>query len=160
MSADDSLGMQFAIESAREAQALGEIPIGAVLVRENQILARAFNRREADKNPLHHAEMLVLEEAARNLGDWRLSATTLYVTLEPCPMCLGALLQARVPRLVFGCSDPKRAPVVADEAILFPPLPLKTVVRGNNHELEVVGGIESSVCSQILKDFFKLRRTL
>src|SRR5688572_28978876 len=102
--------MKAALAEAKAAFDAGEVPIGAVLVKNGTTLARAHNTREQSKNPLHHAEIQVLEEAARILGDWRLTDCELYVTVEPCPMCLGALFQARVGKLFFGCYDDKRAP--------------------------------------------------
>src|SRR6202035_6072456 len=99
--------MQRALAEARESAANGEVPIGAVLVHEGRILARAGNRTIRDCDPTAHAEIVVLREAARVLGNYRLAATTLYVTIEPCSMCAGAIIQARVPRLVYGCDDPK-----------------------------------------------------
>lgn len=149
--------MQEALAEAVKAATEGEIPIGAVLVKEEQIIARAHNTRQTSRNPLHHAEILVLEEAAQKLGDWRLNDYTLYVTVEPCPMCLGALLQARVGKLVFGCADPKREKPLS-QGYQFPSLKNETHVSGNNHTLEIVGGFLEPECVKLLKDFFKLCR--
>ncbi len=142
--------MRMALEEARLAAEEGEVPVGAVLVKDGEVLARAHNRREATGNPLDHAEMLALEEGARRLGGWRLEKTTMYVTLEPCPMCAGALVQARVARLVFGARDTKlgaagsRYNLVSDETI--------------HHRLEVVEGILEEECLSLLKGFFEERR--
>lgn len=142
--------MRLALEEARLAAEEGEVPVGAVLVKGGEVLARAHNRREATGNPLDHAEMLALVEGARRLGGWRLEGTTMYVTLEPCPMCAGALVQARVARLVFGVRDLKlgaagsRYNLVSDETI--------------HHRLEVVEGILEEECLSLLKGFFEGRR--
>lgn len=146
--------MQEAIVEARLAAEAGEVPIGAVLVCQDQIIARAHNTREESKNPLHHAEILVLEAGAKKIGDWRLEKTVLYVTLEPCPMCLGALLQARVSRLVYGCADPNR------KDSFFPSLEGKTEIAGNNHLLKIMGGVLQDECGRLLKEFFKSCRSL
>ena len=146
---NDTDWMQVALEEAKKAVAADEVPIGAVLVRDSVVLSRAFNIREKSHNPLHHAEILVLEEAAKQIGDWRLEGCTLYVTLEPCPMCLGALLQARVPRLVYGCADPKR------EKSTFPSIARKNEISGNSHVVKITGGILEEECSTQLKNFFK-----
>lgn len=149
--------MQIALEEARQAAEEGEAPIGALLVYEGKILARAHNIRESSRNPLDHAELRLLQEIGQKTGNWRLTGTTLYVTLEPCPMCLGALLQARVGRLVFGCGDPKRE---GDD--YFPSLSQRVdessgqqILKSNNHTLSITGGILKEECSQLLKDFFK-----
>ena len=145
--------MTFALAEARKAADEGEIPIGALLVRKSEIVASGHNVREKSKNPLHHAEMAVLEEGGKRLDNWRLSETTLYVTLEPCLMCLGALLQARVGRLVFGCTDPKRT-----SAHLFSSLSGQSSITANNHTLQITGGILENECATLLKDFFEGRR--
>lgn len=137
--------MQQALIEAEHAASKGEVPIGAVLVEDGEIIARAHNTREQSKNPLDHAEMLLLQQAGQQKGNWRLNDTTLYVTLEPCPMCLGALLQARVGRLVYGCVDPKREKK-------------SMMIHGNNHCLKITGGVLEEACSLVLKNFFKLRR--
>ncbi len=142
--------MRLALEEARLAAGEGEVPVGAVLVREGRVLARAHNRREATGNPLHHAEMLALVEGASRLGGWRLERTTMYVTLEPCPMCAGALVQARVARLVFGARDLRlgaagsRYNLVHDET--------------THHRIEITDGILEEECLSLLKDFFASRR--
>ena len=153
--------MKLALELAEQAYQNQEIPIGAVLVKEDQVLAKAHNRRENDPNPLHHAEILCLQQAATFLGDWRLSGCTLYVTLEPCPMCLGSLFQARIDRLVFGAFDEKR--LKKDSKLLLPSIKTrlktgKATLHSNNHNLEVQGGVMEEPCSKLLKDFFVMRR--
>jgi len=139
--------MQSALAEARLAASKGEVPIGAIIVQNEQVIARAHNLRETTKNPLHHAEILSLEAAAKHLGNWRLEDSIIYVTLEPCPMCLGALLQARVGTLVYGCDDDK----LTNES-------RKSQVSGNNHTIQIIRGIMKEECSQVLKDFFKARR--
>ncbi len=139
-----------ALDAAREALAAGEVPVGAVLVGEGEVLARAFNRPIGLRDPTAHAEVLALREAAALLGNYRLSGTTVYVTIEPCLMCLGALFQARVARLVFGAPDPKGGACVS----LFR-LPEDPRL---NHHLEVTGGVREAECRELLQDFFKDRR--
>lgn len=157
--------MTEALAEAKEAFALGEIPVGALIACDGQIIARAYNTRECDKNPLNHAEIRVLTRAAAQKSDWRLNDCTLYVTLEPCPMCLGALFQARVGRLVIGCFDPKRSPETTSATRnVFPSLEPRLngeqpiVLASNNHNLEVYGGVFAAESAQLLKEFFKLRR--
>ena len=139
-----------ALKEAVQAAQLGEVPIGAVLVQEGQIIARAHNLREINHDPTAHAEILVLRKAADCHGHWRLTGTTLYVTLEPCPMCAGALVQARVKRLVYGAADPKAGAtgslmnIVQDERL--------------NHRVEVSSGVLADECGKILKEFFQKRR--
>jgi len=148
---DDAVFMQEAIAEAAAAAALGDVPIGAIVVRDGRVIARGHNRRERDRDPTAHAEMIALREAARHLGGWRLTGCTLYVTLEPCAMCAGAAVQARLPRLIFGAPDPKAgaAGSVVD------------VVRESRvpHIIEVVGGVCEVECSAVLQKFFlTLRR--
>lgn len=155
------LGMKRALLQAQKAYQLGEIPIGAVLMKGDQLISEAHNIREQSRNPLHHAEILVLEEAARRFKNWRLEGTILYVTLEPCPMCLGALLQARVDRLVFGCFDPKRAQVIEKNHqgdFIFPSLKDISSLTGNNHKLLIQGGVMEAECAKLLKNFFAEKR--
>ena len=142
--------MQEARAEAAAAARLGEVPIGAVMVHEGRIVARGHNRRELDRDPLAHAEAGVLRQAARVLGGWRLSGCILYVTLEPCVMCAGALMQARVTRLVYGAADPKAgaAGSVVD------------VLRDGrfNHVIEVEAGVCQAECSALLHEFFTALR--
>jgi tRNA(adenine34) deaminase len=138
--------MLAAISQARESPATGDVPVGAVVVHGNKIIARANNRREADRDPTAHAEILALRLAARHLGTWHLVGVTLYVTLEPCPMCAGALVNARVDRLVYGSDDPKAGAVRSLYNLATDPR--------LNHRLEVVGGVLASECAALLKEFF------
>lgn len=145
--------MQAALEQAQKACDSGEVPIGAVIVSNNEIIAKAYNTCETDKSPLQHAELKALHQAAQSKNNWRLNDCDLYVTLEPCPMCLGALFQARIQNLFIGCFDHKRA-----ASPHFPSLKGQAKLTDNNHNLEIHSGILESECSQILKDFFKSRR--
>ena len=147
---DDEHYMETALELAQEAYVRGEVPIGAVLVRDGEILARNHNRREELKDATAHAEILVLREAGRLIGGWRLTGTTLYVTLEPCPMCAGALVQARVTRLVYGARDPKGGAAASLYNITSDPR--------LNHRLAVEEGILRERCAALLQKFFKERR--
>lgn len=145
--------MELALEQARQAAALGEVPIGAVLVRDNQIVARAHNFRETWQDPTAHAEIVAIREAATQSGSWRLTGATLFVTLEPCAMCIGAIILARIPRLVFGALDPKAG---ACGSILNVP-----TERRLNHQVEVIGGVFEQESQELLQAFFKnLRQTI
>lgn len=142
--------MREALRLAREAEAAGEVPVGAVVVREGEIIGRGRNSPIAAKDPTAHAEILALRAAADTLGNYRLEGCSLYVTLEPCPMCAGALVQGRVSRLVFGARDLRFGGVrskfrLADSELL-------------NHRLEVVEGVLAAECTALLKDFFEARR--
>jgi len=149
MDADIEL-MEQALEEARVCAAAGEVPVGALLVREGQIIARSGNRTIRDCDPTAHAEMVVLREGSRKLGNYRLAGTTLYVTVEPCSMCAGGMIQARVPRLVYGCDDPKGGAVRSCfEMLNHPRL---------NHRVEVTAGILANECAAILQSFFAARR--
>jgi tRNA(adenine34) deaminase len=148
---EDAFYMGEALAQAREGGAAGEVPVGAVLVGEGGvILARAHNSPIARSDPTAHAEVLVLREAAVRRGNYRLPGTTLYVTIEPCPMCLGALLQARVARLVFGAADPKAGACVSLCRLHEDPR--------LNHRLEVSGGVREAECRELLQEFFQARR--
>jgi tRNA(adenine34) deaminase len=142
--------MDEALGQAREALAAGEVPVGAVLVGEGMVLARAYNRPIGLNDPTAHAEVLALREAAARLGNYRLPGTTLYVTIEPCLMCLGALIQARVARLVFGAPDPKGGACVSLYRLPEDPR--------LNHRLEVTGGVREAECRELLQEFFRARR--
>jgi tRNA(adenine34) deaminase len=149
-SATDAAFLREALGEARLALQHGDVPIGAVVVEAGIVIARAPNRREADRDPTAHAEILALREAARRLGRWRLSGCTLYVTLEPCFMCAGAVVNARVDRLVFGAPDPKAGAVgsLAD-------------VPGDvrlNHRPSVTAGVLADACGALLREFFAARR--
>ena len=142
--------MQQALDEARAAAASGEVPIGAVLVHEEKILARAGNRTIRDCDPTAHAEIVVLREAARVLGNHRLADTTLYVTIEPCSMCAGAMLQARVPRLVYGADEPRGGAVQSCFQVL--------THSDLNHRVEVISGVLAEDCSAVIRSFFAERR--
>jgi tRNA(adenine34) deaminase len=149
--------MQMALDQAQKAFDQGETPIGCVIVENNHIIATAFNTREQDKSPLAHAEIKALLLATQTKDNWRLTDATVYVTLEPCPMCLGAILQARVKNLVFGCTDEKRQ-ITTDT--IFPSLKNKAKLTDNNHTLTITGGILAKETSQLIQDFFKKRRSV
>ncbi|MBX7147454.1 nucleoside deaminase [bacterium] len=163
---NDNDYMQLALNEAQEAFDAGEIPIGAVLVQDDQVIAVAHNTREQSLNPLHHAEMIVLEEGAKKLKNWRLNDCTLYVTLEPCPMCLGASLQARIGRLVYGAKDDKRRNINErtngqtheDTSYQFPSLDNLQEIEGNNHTIKINSGVMRLECVTILQSFFKDKR--
>jgi tRNA(adenine34) deaminase len=142
--------MREALAEARQAALLGEVPIGAVVVSAGRIIGRGHNLRETGGDPTAHAEILALREAASRQRHWRLTGATLYVTLEPCPMCAGALVQARIDRLVFGAFDPK-----AGAAGSLMNIPRDTRL---NHQVEVTTGVMAEECGKILKEFFKERR--
>ncbi|MBQ9766579.1 MAG: tRNA adenosine(34) deaminase TadA [Lachnospiraceae bacterium] len=139
--------MREAIRQAKKAAALGEVPIGCVLVRDGEIVARGYNRRNTDKTTLAHAEVAVIKKASRKFRDWRLEDCTLYVTLEPCPMCAGAIVQARIPRVVAGCMNPKAGCAGSVLNILRTP--------GFNHMVEFKNGVLEEDCSKLLSNFFK-----
>ncbi len=147
---DDDGWMDVALDEARAAGAMGDVPVGAVLVIDGSIIARGRNRREQDKDPTAHAEIVALREAARSLGQWRVEGT-LVVTQEPCPMCAGAIVNARVARLVFGCTNPKAGAVATLYQLVSDPR--------LNHRVEVRGGVRELECANELKTFFaELRR--
>lgn len=146
--------MSEAIKLARQAQAIGEVPIGCVIVHDptQRVVGRGYNRRQTDHDPTAHAEILALREAGQTLGHWRLLDCTMYVTLEPCPMCAGALVNARVPRLVYGCDDPKAGAVrtlyqLCEDGRL-------------NHRVTVASGVMAPQCAQLLQDFFREQRAM
>jgi tRNA(adenine34) deaminase len=142
--------MQLALGEARLAAEAGEVPIGAVLVQDDKVLARAGNRTIRDCDPTAHAEIVVIREASRSVNNYRLSATTLYVTLEPCAMCAGAIIQARVPRVVYGADDPKGGAVRTCFAVLSNPQ--------LNHQVEITAGILAEESVSVLQQFFTARR--
>ena len=141
--------MQQALTLAKEAAALGDVPVGAVLVRQGECIARAHNRRELDGLATAHAELLCVEEACRKLGRWRLHDCTLYVTLEPCTMCAGALVNARIGRVVFGATDAKAG--ACGSVLQLDAYPL-------NHRLRAQGGVLEQECAAVLSAFFEERR--
>ncbi len=150
MNTRDLAYMHAALEQARKAGAQGEVPIGAVLVRDDQVLGQAHNFRESWQDPTAHAEVVAIREAAAQSGSWRLSDTTLYVTLEPCVMCIGAIILARIPRVVFGAMDPKAG---ACGSVLNVP-----AERRLNHRVEVIGGMLEQESQELLQAFFKTLR--
>lgn len=139
--------MRAALKQAKKALLLGEVPIGCVIVHEDRIIARGYNRRNTDKNTLAHAEITAIRKASKKIGDWRLEDCTLYVTLEPCQMCSGAIVQARIPRAVIGCMNPKAGCAGSILNILEMP--------EFNHQVQVTRGVLEAECSAILKQFFK-----
>lgn len=147
MDDQDSYFMKEAIKEATKAQGLNEVPIGAVIVYDGKIISRAYNLRESEQNSLAHAELLAIDKACRVQGSWRLEDTTLYVTLEPCPMCSGAIILSRVKRVVYGASDPKGGCAGTLMNLLEDPR--------FNHQCEVVKGVLESECSELLSDFFR-----
>jgi tRNA(adenine34) deaminase len=142
--------MRQALVLAAQAAEAGEVPVGAVVVYRGEVIATGSNRREIDRQPFAHAELLAMQAAASALGAWRLSGTTVYVTLEPCSMCAGALVLARVDRLVFGATDPKAGAVGSVFNLVQEPR--------LNHRLEVTGGILASECQEQLQAFFRRLR--
>ncbi len=150
MPANDVQYMRLALEQARAAATAGEVPVGAVLVMGDRIIARAANRTIADCDPTAHAEIIALREAARELGNYRLGGATLYVTLEPCSMCAGAMVQARIARLMYGCDDPKGGAVRSCFAVLDHPM--------LNHRVEVTSGVLAEECAAAIQAFFAARR--
>lgn len=142
--------MQEALEEAKKAAALGEVPIGAVIVYKDEIIGRAHNLRETSQNAVTHAELMAIQQACESIESWRLEETTLYVTLEPCPMCAGAILQSRVPRVVYGARDMKAGCVDSLYRLLNDPR--------FNHECDVTEGILAEECGQMLTNFFRALR--
>lgn len=146
----DERYMKEAMRQAKKAAALGEVPIGCVIVYEEKIIARGYNRRMIDKSALAHAEIIAIKKACKKMGDWRLEGCTLYVTLEPCPMCAGAIVQARIPRVVMGCMNPKAG---CAGSVL-------NMLRedGFNHQAETESGVLGEECSEMMKEFFRMLR--
>jgi len=147
MGAEDEQFMEIAIAEAEKAAAIGEVPIGALIVKDGEVIARGYNLRETTQQPMAHAECLAIEAASRKLVTWRLEGCTLYVTLEPCPMCSGAIIQSRIEKVVYGASDPKAGcagtlmNLVQDERF--------------NHQAEVVPGVLKEKCGGMLSEFFR-----
>ncbi len=142
--------MKEAIKQAKKAAQKDEVPIGCVIVKDDQIIARAYNKREMKQCSTAHAEILAIEKACKKLGSWRLEDCDLYVTLEPCPMCSGAIIQSRIRNVIFGAYDPKGGCMGSNMNI--------NDVRGFNHYPDIEGGILQDECSRLLKDFFKAKR--
>ena len=143
--------MKEAIRQAKKARALEEVPIGCVIVSDGKIIARGYNRRNTDKNTLSHAELNAIRKASKKLGDWRLEGCTMYVTLEPCQMCAGAIVQARIPEVIIGCMNPKAGCAGSIYNLLQEP--------AFNHQVSLFKGVLEEECSQMLKDFFRSLRT-
>lgn len=142
--------MKEAIKQAKKAAQKDEVPIGCVIVKDDQIISRAYNKREMKQCSTAHAEILAIEKACKKLGSWRLEDCDLYVTLEPCPMCSGAIIQSRIRNVIFGAYDPKGGCMGSNMNI--------NDVRGFNHYPDIEGGILQDECSRLLKDFFKAKR--
>ena len=142
--------MREAVRQAKKAAALNEVPIGCVIVQEGKIIGRGYNRRMTDHSVLAHAEIIAIKKACRKMGDWRLEDCTIYITLEPCPMCAGAIVQARIPRAVIGCMNPKAGCAGSVLNLLQE--------DGFNHQVEIEVGMMGEECSQMLKDFFRSLR--
>ncbi len=142
----DEKYMKEALKLAKKAAAMGEVPIGAVIVYEGKIIARGYNRREIDQDGLAHAELIAIRRACKKIGFWRLEGCTLYVTLEPCPMCTGAIINTRIDRVVYGASDPKGGAMGGVTDLLAHPW---------NHHPTVDKGVLERPCSEILRDFFR-----
>lgn len=144
--------MGLALEEAKKAEQIDEVPIGCVIVYNGEVAGRGYNSRISGKNPLLHAEIKAINEASSAVGDWRLEGCTLFVTVEPCPMCAGAILQARMDRVVFGAKNPKAGccgsilNMMNDDRF--------------NHKVEVIDGVRSDECAELMRDFFKRRREL
>ena len=149
----DEKYMRQAITQAKKAEKIGEVPIGCVIVYDGKVIGRGYNRRKIDKNTLSHAELTAIRKASKVMGDWRLEECTLYVTLEPCQMCAGAIVQARIPRVVMGCMNPKAG---CGGSILN-----LLEMKEFNHQVDVTRGVLENECSRILTDFFaSLRKRL
>ncbi|GAB3056004.1 tRNA adenosine(34) deaminase TadA [Salinicoccus sesuvii] len=142
--------MKLALEEARKAETIGEVPIGAVVVRQGEVIATGHNLRETSQNPLTHAEMIAINRASEVLGSWRLEGCTLYVTLEPCVMCSGAIVMSRIPHVVYGANDKKGGTVESLMHLLDEPR--------FNHRALVTSGVLEAECSTMLKSFFKALR--
>jgi tRNA(adenine34) deaminase len=152
MPESDEQWMEQALAAARLATEQNEVPVGALIVCEGKLLASGYNLREQSKNPTAHAELLAITRAAESIGDWRLEGCTLYVTLEPCIMCAGAILMARIPRVVYGATDPKAGAVQSLHQLLTDPR--------LNHQCNVSGGVLGERCGKILSEFFQAQRRL
>ncbi len=147
---DDEKYMRQAIKQAKKAEAIGDVPIGCVIVYEGKIIARGYNRRNRDKTTLAHAELIAIKKASKVIGDWRLEECTMYITLEPCQMCAGAIVQARIPKVVCGCMNPK-AGCAGSVIDLFH-------VDRFNHQVEFEFGILEDECRDMMQSFFRRLR--
>lgn len=148
----DEKYMKEAIKQAKKAAAIEEVPIGCVIVCEDKIIARGYNKRNLKKNTLAHAEIIAMNKASKVIGDWRLEGCTMYVTLEPCPMCAGAIVQARIPRVVIGSMNPKAGCAGSVLNVLQ--------TEGFNHQVELETGVLGMECSEMLSSFFRELRKL
>ena len=146
----DVFWMEKALELAQQAGEMGQVPVGAILVKNSHCIAATHNQREQSGNPIAHAEMLAIQEASQKLGNWRLTDTVLYVTLEPCPMCAGAIVLARIPKVVYAAYDPKAGAAGTLYNIVQDPR--------LNHQVELISGVCAEQSSILLKSFFKNRR--
>lgn len=146
MAKEDKRFMRQAITLAKKAYVQGDVPIGCVIVYEGRVIARGYNRRNADKTTLAHAEILAIKKASKVIGDWRLEDCTMYVTLEPCQMCAGAIVQARIPRVVIGCMNPKAGCAGSIINLLD--------MKQFNHQVDVTRGVLEEKCSALMKEFF------
>ena len=147
MISQDEKYMKEAIRQAKKAYALGEVPIGCVIVYEGKIIGRGYNRRTIDKNTLAHAEMIAIKKASKYMDDWRLEKCTMYVTLEPCQMCSGAIVQSRMEKVVIGCMNPKAGCAGSILNLLQ--------MEAFNHQVEIEVGVLGEECSNLMKSFFK-----
>ncbi len=147
MTLDDEHFMRLALEEAKKAATINEVPIGAVIVLDNEVVATAYNLRETTQNAITHAEILAIQEACNHVGSWRLENAVLYVTLEPCPMCSGAIILSRIKRVVYGAYDPKAGCVGS----------LMNLLEDNrfNHQCEVTSGVLAQECGEMLSSFFR-----
>lgn len=148
---EDEKYMKVALKEAKKAYLLGEVPIGCVIVYDNKIIGRGYNRRNTDKNTLSHAEIIAINKASKKIGDWRLEGCTLYVTLEPCQMCAGAIVQSRMDRVVMGTKNPKAGCAGSVLNLLQ--------MNEFNHQVEIIEDVLKEECTDILQKFFKELRT-
>lgn len=144
---DDAKFMKEALKQARKAYKQEEVPIGCVIVQDNKIIARAYNKRNGKKNPLAHAEIIAINKASKTTGDWRLENCIMYITLEPCQMCAGAIVQARIPKVVIGTMNPKAGCAGSILNLLQ--------VQAFNHQVELVRGIMEEECTEMMQEFFR-----
>ena len=143
----DEKYMKMALKEAKKAYDLNEVPIGCVIVRDDKVIGKGYNKRNTDKNVLSHAELIAMKQACKKTGDWRLEDCTMYVTLEPCPMCSGAIVQARIPRVVIGCMNAKAGCAGSVLDMLHEP--------GFNHQVDTRPGVLGEQCSGMMKEFFR-----
>jgi tRNA(adenine34) deaminase len=148
----DQIYMQLALAEAEQARADGEVPVGAVIVHQGRVVASAHNQREQLRDPTAHAEMIAITQAAEAVGSWRLDGCRLYVTLEPCPMCAGAIVQARISQLIYGTADPKAGAVESLYRLLSDPR--------LNHQTQFTSGVLAAACGKLLTDFFRTQRQM